>query len=109
MVATLGPDNILHRHGLYILHHSIKNSSFSQVRDICQQYSLPDPIQFLTSLPHKISFKAEVKSAISSYLRASLIAEAELLTSLRYMRLSFLPLGRGAHSLWWTCYSSSTC
>ena len=108
MVATLGPDNILLRHGLYILHHSIKNSWFSQVRDICQQYSLPDPIQILTSPPHKRSFKAEVKSAISSYWRASLISEAEALTSLRYMRLSFLPLGRGAHPLWWTCYSSST-
>ena len=24
------------------------------------------------------------------------------------MRLSFLPLGRGAHPMWWTCYSSSS-
>ena len=37
-----------------------------------------------------------------------MIAEAESLTSLRYMRLSFLPLGHGAHPLWWTCYSSSS-
>jgi hypothetical protein len=39
--------------------------------------------------------------------RDSLIAEAGNPTSLRYMRLPFLSLGRGANPLWWTCYSSS--
>ena len=32
-----------------------------------------------------------------------MIKEAESLPSLRYMKLSFLPLGRGTHPLWWTC------
>ena len=108
MVALLGPGNVLYQHGIYILHHSIKNSWFSQVRELCHQYSLPDPLHLMISPPPKRSFKAEVKSAIISYWRASLIAEAMPLTSLRYMRLPFLNLGRGAHPLWWTCNSSST-
>ena len=37
-----------------------------------------------------------------------MIAEAESLPSLCYMRLPFLHLGRGAHPLWWTCSSSSS-
>lgn len=109
MVALLGQFNILYQHDLYVLHHSIKNSWFTQqVRDLSQQYSLQDPIQIMISPPTKKTFKSGVKTAISSFWRDSLIAEAESLTSLRYMRLSFLPLGRGAHPLWWTCYSSSS-
>ena len=106
MVALLGPDNILYRHGLYALHHSIKNSWFTQVRDLSIQYSLPDPLQILISPPPKLAFKSHIKTAIISYWRDSLIAEAAGLTSLCYLRLSFLPLGQGAHPLWWTCSSS---
>ena len=108
MVALLGSSNILFQHGIYVLHNSIKNSWFTQVRALSQQYSLPDPIQTMITPPPKRSFKAAVKSAIISFWRASLITEAEPLTSLRYLRLHFLPLGRGAHPLWWTCFSSST-
>ena len=108
MVALLGPANILYQHGLYVLHHSIKNSWFTQVRDLSQKYSLPDPLQTMISPPTKKAFKSDVKAAISSFWRISLIAEAEPLTSLRYMRLHFLPLGCGAHPLWWTCHSSSS-
>ena len=106
MVAVLGSSNILFQHGLYVLHHNIKSSWFAQVRALSQQYSLPDPIQILISPPPKNTFKSDVRTAISSFWRDALITEAETLTSLRYMRLSFLPLGRGAHPLWWTCYSS---
>ena len=56
----------------------------------------------------KTAYKASVKTAIISFWRAALIAEAVPLSSLRYLRLPFLPLGRGAHPLWWTCSSSST-
>ena len=62
----------------------------------------------MTSPPPKERFKADTKTAIFSYWRDFLIAEAEPLSSLRYMRLAFLPLGRGAHPLWWTCSSSSS-
>ena len=60
----------------------------------------------MISPPTKKTFKSDVKTAIFSFWRDTLIDEAKSLTSLRYMRLSFLPLGRGAHPLWWTCYSS---
>jgi hypothetical protein len=106
MVALLGPSNILFQHGLYALHHSIKNSWFTRVRDLSQQYSLPDPLQTMISPPPKKAFKFDVKAAITSFWRHSLLVEAESLTSLRYMRLHFLPLGCGAHPLWWTCFSS---
>ena len=69
---------------------------------------LPDPIQILISPPPKRLFKTIVNSKIIFFLRSSLISEAEPLTSLRYMRLSFLPLGQGAHPLWWTSHSSSS-
>jgi len=108
MIALLGPSNTLFQHGVHVLHHSIKNSWFTQVRDLCRQYSLPDPLQTLTSPPPKGPFKSSVKSAISTFWRSHLIAEAKSLTSLRYLRLPFLPLGRGAHPLWWTCSSSSS-
>ena len=88
MIALLGPANILYQHGMYILHHSIKNSWFFQVRDLSNQYSLPDPLKIMISQPPMERFKADIKTAIFSYWRDSLMAEAESLTSLRYMRLS---------------------
>ena len=47
-----------------------------------------------------------MKLKICEYWRAFLTAQALPLTSLRYLRLAFLPLGRGAHPLWKTCKSS---
>ena len=108
MVALLGPSSTLYKHGIHVLHHSVKNSWFTQVRDLSHQYSLPDPLQILISPPPKRFFKSIVMNKITFFWRASLISEAERLTSLRYMRLSFLPLGQGAHPLWWTCHSSSS-
>ena len=57
-IAVLGPGNILYQHGIHILHHSIKNSWFSQVRELSQQYSLPDPIQIMISPQPKKTFKS---------------------------------------------------
>ena len=105
-IAMLGPSNILHQHGIYILHYSVPNSWFTQLRALSLQYSLPDPLQILVSPPPKRRFKSLIKTAVCEYWRAALIAEAEPLTSLRYLRLPFLPLGRGAHPLWLTCGSS---
>ena len=84
------------------------SSTTPEVRGLCKQYSLPDPLQTLTSPPPKGPFKLSVKSAILTFWRSHLIAEAKSLTSLRYLRLPFLPLGHGAHPLWWTCFSSSS-
>ena len=108
MIAVLGPSNTLYQHGVHVLHHCIKNSWFTQVRELSNQYSLPDPLQIMTSPPPKSAFKSSVKSAILIYWRDHLISEAKSLTSLRYMRLPFLSLGHGAHPVWWTCFSSSS-
>ena len=108
MIALLGPSNILYQHGVHVLHNSIKNSWFTQVRDLSLQYSLPDPLHILISPPPKNSYKTDVKTAVISFWRVFLIAQAESLPSLCYMKLSFLPLGHGAHPLWWTCSSSSS-
>ena len=78
---------------IVVLHHSIKNSWFTQVRDFSE-------IPFRLWSPPK---QRKHSNLISYFWRDSLIAEAESLTSLRYMRLSFLPLGHGAHPLCWTC------
>ena len=106
MIALLGPMNTLYQHAIYILHHSIKNSWFSQIRTLSNQYSLLDPLQVLISPESKYKFKSHVKQKICEYWRTSLIAQARPLTSLRYLRLAFLPLGQGVHPLWKTCGSS---
>ena len=108
MVAVLGPCNLLHQHGLYMLHHSVSRSWFVCLRQVCVQYSLPDPLQVLVCPPPKLEYKSRVKSAIRSYWHAALVSQAAALPSLRYLRLPFLPLGTGPHPLWWTCGSSPT-
>ena len=49
MVARLGPENILHKHGRYILQNAervhVRNSWFTATRSLCQQYSLPEQIK----------------------------------------------------------------
>ena len=76
MVASLGPDNILHRHGLYMLHQQVPNSWFVKLRQVSTQYSLPDPLQVLSSPLPKSKFKYMVKTAIRSYWSTKLVAQA---------------------------------
>ena len=108
MIAHLGPTNILYQHGIYFLHHSIQKSWFSQLRSLSVQYSLPDPLQRLVSPSPKRQFKKTVTNAITVYWRNILIHQASSLSSLRCMRLNFLPLGLGPHPLWQTCKSSAS-
>ena len=108
MVALLGPGNILHQHALYMLHHDVQNSWFVQLRRTTVQYSLPDPLQVLACPPLKILYKSMVKRAVRSYWHTTLAAQAAPLSSLRYLRPAFLPLGTGPHPLWWTCGSSTS-
>ena len=92
MIAKLGPGNILHRHGLYILHHALKNSWFCQVREITILYSLQDPMVTLTSPPSSKSlWKKSVKSAVCQYWHRELAAKAASLPSLCHLRAPFLP------------------
>ena len=97
MIASLGPSNTLHQNALFMLHHHVRNSWFIEVRALSRQYSLPDPLQILTSPPPK------TKKVLNLYWHNQLKAEAAEKTSLRYLRPAFLPLGRGPHPIWWTC------
>ena len=108
MIANLGPDHVLHRHALYILHHRIATSWFSQVREITLLYSLPDPLVTLTTPPTKAIWKSNVKSAVCQYWHAKLVSEAATLPSLCHLRASFLPIGQGSHPLWRTCGPSQS-
>jgi hypothetical protein len=109
MIARLGPDHILHRHGVYLLHHGVPTSWFAQVRQLCTQYSLPDPLLTLTSPPASVvAWKTANKSAVCAFWHAKLVADAAALPSLCFLRPAFLPLGRGAHPLWRTCGASAT-
>ena len=96
----LGPSNILWRHGTYILHHEIQHSWFTRVRELTLQYSLPDPLVTLTSPPSsKPAWKAAVHRAVTTYWHRSLVAEAEALPSLQFLRPSYISLGSGTHPL----------
>ena len=106
MVALLGPSNILHQHALYMLHHEVKDLWFVRLRLTSMQYSLPDPLQVLTSPLPKKKFKAMVKTAVQSFWHSALVAQAVPLTSLCYLRPTFLTLGNGPHPIWWTCGAS---
>jgi hypothetical protein len=109
MIARLGPDNILQRHGIYLLHHGVPASWFAQVRQLCTLYGLPDPLLTLTSPPASVAaWKTANKTAVRAYWHAKLVADAAALPSLCFLRPAFLPLGRGAHPLWRTCGASPT-
>ena len=106
MVALLGSGNILHQHGLYMLHHHVQHSWFVKLRQISTHYSLPDPLLVLTSPPTKLKFKSTVETAIRHFWHTTLAAQADSLPSLKYLRTSFLSLGTGPQPPWWTCVSS---
>ena len=78
MVALLGPGNILHQHGLYMLHHEVPNSWFVNLRQVSAHYFLPDPLQVLICPPLKQHLKSLVKTAITSFWRASLAAKGKV-------------------------------
>ena len=79
MVAMLGPSNILNKHGVYLLHHSIKDFWLSPIRDLSQQEmlhifslesvqlcsrTLPKPSStYLTCLPPTFSSPSSANSS----------------------------------------------
>ena len=109
MIAKLGPHNILWKHGIYILYNEVKHSWFTQVRELTQQYSLPDPLLTLTSSPvSKLAWKGAVRRAITAFWHRKLVSKAKALPSLQFLRPSFIPLDCGTHPLWTTCGASAT-
>ena len=99
MIARLGPESILHRLGVYILmnppHISRSPSSslwFLQVRQLCQQYSLPDPLEVLRNPPSKGIWKTSTHNMVVAHWGSILRAKAALLPSISHLRASHMSL-----------------
>ena len=101
MISRLGPSNILHKIGTFALLNSKPSSRswFLHVRNICSQYSLPDPLTVLNSPPTKSSYKSLVKSKITDFYEVRLRLEASNLPSLAFFRPQFYSL-RKPHPIW---------
>ena len=87
MVARLGPKCPLFRYAMHILNHpppQVRTAAkiwFLQVRSLCCQYGLPDPLLILQSPPSRQSWKTAVKQRIHLFWRSKLTLAAEALPS----------------------------
>ena len=101
MIARLGPNHILFQLGSSILNNSASNSHswFLQMKTLCSQYSLPDPLSILSSTQTKESFKRSVKLKVLDWWQTKLRAEAALLDSLSLFRADFMSLS-SPHPIW---------
>ena len=98
MVARLGPSSPLYRYGVYILSSQpppVRTASkiwFLQVRMLCLQYDLQDPIEVLQSAPSKQQWKTAVSRQVKSFWRTKLLLAAEALPSLAPLRFTHMSL-----------------
>ena len=102
MIGRLGPDHILHQHGVHILlsnQSSTCKSWFLSVRLISLQYNLPDPLLTLQSPPSHSSWKNLCKSKVIDWYEQKYRGEANLLPSLQYFNPTFMSLST-PHPLW---------
>ena len=70
MISRIGPDTILHRHGLNILNSTTpkKHSWFSPIQTLAAQYSLPDPATIRLS-PPTYEFTTQLQRIGRAFLR----------------------------------------
>ena len=103
MIGRLGPSNILNNHGRFILlsanHDQTSKSWFLALRQLCHQYSLPDPLLVLQSPLSKYQWKNLCKSKVIDWWEQKLRAEADLLPSLQHFKPSFMSLST-PHPIW---------
>ena len=105
MLASLGPKTRLYSIAIKNCTLPPKESWFSSLAITCNKYGLPSPLEILTHPPPKIAFKKQVKTAVIAYWTARLRNKAETMSSLDYLRVSHIPLGRGPHPIWLSCIS----
>ena len=74
------------------LHYPNSKSWFLQIRSLCQQYGLSDPLFLLENPPPKIYFRNQCRLKILEYWHEKLSSEAVALSSLRYLKPAFLSL-----------------
>ena len=110
MVARLGPQSILHQHGCYMLASpspspsSHSSSWFTQVRDLCSQYGLPDPLYVLHYPEGKLRWKKLAQQHVTQYWNVQLREHAaRLQRSLPHFRASHMSLTRPS-TLWSSCH-----
>ena len=103
MIARLGPENILHNHGRFILLSAKEDqpckSWFLELRVLCLQYSLPDPLIVLQSPLSKLRWKHLCKSKVVDWWEQKLRGEADLLPSLQHFKPAYMSLS-SPHPLW---------
>ena len=102
MITRL-PDDPLFSRASYVLTaarvpHS--RSWFSNIRDICQLYSLPHPLDLLTDPLPKERFKKLTKAKVTDYWETRLRQEAAILPSLNYFEPEFYSLCHPRPILW---------
>ena len=106
MVCHLHGDP-LNLHAKYILTTAPPSAKswFQQIRVLCSQYGLPNPLQLLSNPPPKETFKSQVKRKIIGYWEALLRVEASPLGSLKYFKPELYSLTK-AHYIWTSAASN---
>ena len=106
MVCHLHGDP-LNLHAKYILTTAPPSAKswFQQIRVLCSQYGLPNPLQLLSNPPPKEAFKSQVKRKIIGYWEALLRVEASPLGSLKYFKPELYSLTK-AHYIWTSAASN---
>ena len=83
------PGNPLHQHAKHVLTFSAPGSHswFLQVRDMCQEYNLPHPLELLSSPPQRSHLKKLIKLKVLEYWHKKLAIECSSpnLSSLKYL------------------------
>ena len=77
------------------------NSWFAQIRNLCLQYNLPHPLEFLQAPKPKENFKKLVRAKIIDYWENKFRGEAAPLTSLEYFKPCYMSLTK-PHAIWTT-------
>ena len=97
-------DNILYKLASKILltEPDSSKSWFVRIRVLCNQYSLPSPLDLLLNPRSKNTFNKLVKSKITDYWENSLRSEAASKTSLKYFKPVFMSL-TAPHPMFLSC------
>ena len=102
-----GGDNILAARArvIYSSASPSTKSWFWKLRQLCLQYGLPHPTEWLSARPSKSQVKSMTRSAVLQHSLDKMRKQADTLPSLQYMQTRFLGLTR-CHPLYRSCKSS---
>ena len=101
MISRLGPSHILHQLGVQALSSpsDYQCSWFHQLRDLCQDYSLPHPMTILSDPPTSVSFKNTCKKKVIDFWNQKLRESASRKDSLYLFKADFMSLTK-PHPIW---------